>query len=254
NNARDSVSHTAHPEISCHLSPFTANDGFKTAHPALRGPNFAHLVIRDNGRGITKDNLHKIFEPFFTTKDIGKGTGLGLAMVYGAIQSHGGLIEAISDGATGTAFHIYLPLYKDDDVQSETVHNNLCQGQGETILLVDDEESVCITMGRVLKRLNYTVLTAANGEEALQRFKDHQHEIDLIFTDIIMPNMGGIQLAKSIRQLDADVPVIFSTGYSKDLVMTTENQLHHSAIIDKPFSFMKVSQLIRKMIEYRTTG
>ncbi len=246
NNARDAVSDEKHPKICCRLSAFIPTDEFHTNHPDLNGVRFAELIIRDNGSGISHELMDKIFEPFFTTKGVGEGTGLGLAMVYGAIQSHGGMIEAKSVPGEGTAFCVYLPL-KEGTENVEKDDSTIVHGHGETILLVDDEESMRTTTEEVLASLGYKVISAGNGEEALQVFRAHQNDISLVITDIVMPKVGGVELAKSLRKLD-DTPIIFATGYDKGQAMSAEDQVDQSIIISKPFSFEKLSQIIRSML------
>jgi len=247
NNARDAVSDVEHPKISCRLRPFESTDEFHKNHPELNDVRFAELIIRDNGSGISSDLISKIFEPFFTTKGIGEGTGLGLAMVYGAIQSHGGMIEAKSVVGEGTSFYIYLPL-KEDAEDLEIDESVITQGHGETILLVDDEESMRNTTVEVLESLGYKVLSARDGEEALQIFIAHQNIISLVITDIVMPKVGGVDLAKSIRKFANNTPIIFATGYDKGQAIAAEDQVDLSVIISKPFSFEILSQLIRRML------
>jgi len=249
NNARDAVFYVSQPKISCALKSFVATADFVKAHPDIKDKNFAELIVGDNGQGIEAAHLEKVFEPFFTTKGVGEGTGLGLAMVYGAIKSHGGVIEVESKKGVGTTFHVYLPLTEnvEDLVQQEA--SDISQGRGETILLVDDEEDMRITSGEVFRDLGYQVLTAGDGEEALQTFRDHRKDIRLIISDVVMPKMGGADLAKAIRQLDKKLPIIFATGYAKDQAMPAEEQVELSTIISKPFSYKKLSQLIRRLID-----
>ncbi|NWF39413.1 PAS domain S-box protein [Mariprofundus sp. NF] len=246
-NASHAVSGTAQPQISCSLAHYVATDAFIDAHPDLHGLHFARLTVQDNGCGITKDHLDKVFEPFFTTKGVGEGTGLGLAMVYGAMQSHEGVIEIESEVGVGTAFHVYLPL-KEKGESPEPETNSVIEGQQETILLADDEADLRSTTAEVLSSLGYQVLEAGDGEQALEIFKTHQETIDLILTDIVMPKMGGVDLARSIRQLDLEVPIIFATGYDREHVLTAEDQIDNSEIIGKPFSFEELSQLIRNKL------
>jgi len=250
NNARDAVALADQPRIACRLSLFVVTKAFKKAYPDNKNKELALLTVSDNGSGIKPEYLQKIFEPFFTTKGVGEGTGLGLAMVYGAVQSHGGIIEVESECGKGTVFRIYLPLTKKGAhpaaLQQEAA---AIQGRGEVILLVDDEESMRDTTGEVLESLGYRVLSAGDGEQALQIFTAHRHEIRLVMTDIVMPKMGGLDLARCIRELDHDMPIIFATGYDKEQVVSAGKLLHHSIIFNKPFSFARLSQSIRNMIE-----
>jgi len=248
NNARDAVSDVNRPKVSCQLRPFHASEEFKQTHPEIQGTQFAKLIIRDNGSGIPKDHLNKIFEPFFTTKGVGEGTGLGLSMVYGTVQSHGGYIEAESEQGSGTAFSIYLPLQDGEQEITSQKDSDITTGAGETILLVDDEESVRSTTCEVLESLNYKVITASDGEQAMALFIAHQKEIDLILTDIVMPKLGGIDLAKSIRLLNQDVPIILATGYDKKLAIASADRIDHSIIVNKPFSIETLSISMQKMI------
>ena len=250
NNARDAVADVSEPVIDCVLDTYSATDEFREKHPDLEEDRFAHLTVRDNGSGISEAKLDKIFDPFFTTKGVGTGTGLGLSMVYGAIQSHGGAIEVESQPVEGTAFHIYLPLEteKAEEVEIEEAIVAV-EGHGETILLVDDDESMRSATAAVLTSLSYKVMEADGGEDALEMFSAHQDNIDLILTDVVMPKVGGVDLAKSIRLLDKNVPVIFATGYDKDQAMSSDDQVTQSIVVNKPFSVVKLSQLIRRMIK-----
>ena len=248
NNARDAVFYVSQPKISCNLKLFVPTADFVKAHPDMKGKRFAQLTVADNGRGIDAGHLEKVFEPFFTTKGVGEGTGLGLAMVYGAVHSHGGIIEVESEKGVGTAFYVYLPLTEEveDSVQKDA--GGITRGRGETILLVDDEQEMRITSAEVFKDLGYQVLVAGDGEEALQIFRAHQHDIRLVISDVVMPNMGGVDLAKAIRRLDKKVPIIFATGYAKDQAMSAEDQVEQSIIISKPFSYIKLSHTMRRLI------
>jgi len=249
NNARDAVSHVSHPTIHFSLKPFIATDDFIKRHPDIKGGRFAQLIISDNGSGISEMHMNKVFEPFFTTKEVGEGTGLGLAMVYGAVQSHGGIIEVEGGKGTDTAFHVYLPLTEEAGNSLQESEKTAIQGRGETILLVDDEESMRDTTGEVLNSLGYKVLMAGDGEQALQIFMAHQDDISLLITDIVMPNMGGIDLAKSTRLLNRKVPIIFATGYARDQAMSAGDPIEKSIVIGKPFQIAKLSQMIRKLID-----
>ncbi len=215
-------------------------------HSDLQGDKFARLVISDNGTGIPESHMDKVFEPFFTTKGVGDGTGLGLAMVYGSIINHGGLIEVESAEGEGTTFSIYLPLCAERRGVKEIEKNAIVQGQGETILLVDDEVEMRRTIGEVLRNMGYQVLEAADGEQAMECFMTNNP--DLIVTDVVMPNMGDFELAQSIRQINDTVPVIFCTGYDNN-ALDHNYHLEGSETISKPFSFDILSQSIRGLLE-----
>lgn len=249
NNACHAVSGVVKPNITCSLSHYVANDEFVQAHPDLSGTHFAHLTVRDNGCGITNEHLNKVFEPFFTTKGAGEGTGLGLAMVYGSIQTHGGAVEVETEPGKGTAFHVYLPLNKVEVEKVQEVKTEVMPGCQETILLVDDEIDIREITGEVLRAIGYKVIKASDGQEALQLFKEKQNEIDLVISDVVMPIMGGDKLAKSIWLLDKKVPFIFVTGYDKGQAIFSEDQMDQCIIVNKPFTAVELSRSIRRMIE-----
>lgn len=249
NNARDAVEGCVQPQICCVLRPFVATEQFKKAHPELRGEHFSRLEIKDNGEGISREHLNKIFEPFFTTKNVGKGTGLGLAMVYGAVQSHGGALEVVSEAKQGSTFTIYLPLKEGEDEQIAQDQGAVVEGNGQLILLVDDENSMRETTSEVLESLGYKVLTAADGQEALTLFTAQQQDIKLILTDIVMPQVGGVDLAKSVRLLNKSVPIIFTTGYDMQQAIESMEDIEHCQVIHKPFSFEELSQLMVKLLK-----
>ena len=245
-NARDAVAGSPQPKITCSLSPFTASDAFLDLHPELHNTHFARLTVRDNGCGITRNKLNHIFEPFFTTKEVGKGTGLGLAMVEGSIKTHGGTVEVESEADSGTAFHVYLPLSEQQQTMEERVRAAPLNGKAETILLVDDEETLRTVISEVLESLGYTVLQAGNGKDALSIVASQQ--INLVITDIIMPEMGGIELAHEIRKLQKSTPIIFVTGYDREQALVMSEEIKHSLILNKPFEFESLSQTIRKLL------
>jgi len=248
NNARDAVAGTDRPAITIKLREWKADDEFLHAHPDLTGDRFALLTVEDNGSGIHESYMNNIFEPFFTTKEVGQGTGLGLAMVYGSVQSHGGVVEVDSEEGKGTSVHVYLPLLDNEEVSSFPKDaGETYQGHGETILLADDEAHVRQTNKNVLESLGYHVLEASNGEEAFAVFSGNQDVIALLILDVVMPQMGGVETAERIRELSPGIPIIFATGYDKDEV--TPQQLPHSMVLSKPFSVNALSLQIRNLLD-----
>ncbi len=248
NNAVDAVANTPHPKIHCTLTPFEADEPFRKKHPELSGNLFACISVHDNGRGIPGKQLDKIFEPFFTTKEVGKGTGLGLAMLYGAIQTHGGVVEVESNVDIGSLFRVYLPLNRDAPEVATETNETGSMGRGETILLVDDEDDVRSTTSEVLNMMGYHVVEASDGEEALDIFKTKQEHIDLIISDIIMPKMGGTALLKAVLQRDEKIPFILVSGYDKDNVIDKKSDF---PVLNKPFDFDELSRLIQGLIHKR---
>jgi len=248
NNASHAVSSVKRPRIKCALSHFIANHAFVREHADLVGVSFARLSVSDNGCGISDAHMNKVFEPFFTTKSVGEGTGLGLAMVHGAIQTHGGVVEVESEVGKGTDFHVYLPLDDAETMPIEEQVQEAVRGQHETVLLVDDEPTMRETVGEVLTSMGYTVLEAADGDQALQLFKEKQQDIDLVISDIVMPVMGGIEAVQQMRLLNGSLPVVLMTGYDKNQSVASTDQIDGAVVLSKPFSFDLLSHTLRTLL------
>jgi len=253
NNARNAVEGISQPSINITLSTYNVDEDFVQQHPYFKIGNYALLSIQDNGCGIPDEHLEHLFEPFFTTKEVGKGTGLGLSMVFGAVKRHQGFIEVLSHENQGSTFQVYIPLLEE---QTSTAHVENKQalttkGQGELILLVDDEPMVLEMGADVLESLGYRVLQASNGLEAVDIFSTHQHEIALVITDIVMPKLGGMETAKRIRQIQPDIKIIFSTGYDPDSTLTQNILANHEIILSKPYHINDLSAEITKALDHK---
>jgi len=247
NNARDAVEGAQHPEITVTLALFHADETFIKSQSDFPKGLYARLSVKDNGCGISKQHLEHLFEPFFTTKEQGKGTGLGLAMVFGAVKSHRGRIIVDSVDGVGSTFHIYLPLVEQAsmDFDAGMRQQLAAEGHGETILFADDQQQVLTTGEEVLKSLGYRVLTATDGQQAVELFEAHTEEIDLCILDIIMPVMDGSRAAQRMRQIKPQVKIIFSTGYDKFSRVNMVNE----TVISKPFPIEEMSRLIRQQLD-----
>jgi len=249
NNACDAVAESENPHIHISLDRFKADDAFRNAHPEMAFDLFARISIHDNGHGIPEQILENIFEPFFSTKEEGKGSGLGLSMVYGGVQTHGGVIDVESGEKNGSTFHLYFPLADAVEVE-DTVENKSGQellGNGEIILLVDDELTVYEAGAEVLEELGYRVLVANNGKDGLQLFEKHHSIIQLVITDVVMPEVNGIDMAKAIRKIIPEMPFIFLTGYDKEL-FTSNEILKNNVLLTKPLSIPEMSQNIQQLL------
>ena len=255
NNARDAMEGVRLPCIHIGLHRFVADQSFTDAHPDTTSKEFAHIEISDNGCGIREEYLRHIFEPFFTTKEVGKGTGLGLSMAYGAVQSHDGILEVESQLGKGTTFHIWLPLTGPESTTATTreADTEAVRGEGETILLVDDEATVVETEKAILENLGYSVLTAGDGNEAVQAYQNNSN-IDLLLMDVVMPNMSGPEAARVIRSINPDVKIIFATGYDRYNTKLGKQNLQSEIIISKPFSIGQLSRLVRDVLEGKPTA
>jgi len=247
NNARDALEDVASPCITTRLEAFHADAAWTEHHAEVSPGLYAHLSVADNGCGISEQQVEHLFEPFFTTKDVGKGTGLGLAMVFGAIKTHHGFVDVESIEGKGSTFHVYLPLPEPKEVValSATDDGEVREGEGETILLADDEQHIIETGKEVLESLGYQVLTARNGQQAVELFKANADAIDLCLFDIVMPVMGGDQASHKIRQMNPEMKIIFATGYDKN----TQDHLEGEAVLSKPFSVVEMSQVIRQQLD-----
>ncbi len=253
NNAKDAVENIRDGKIICSLKPYSADMDFRLRYPTCEGHEFACLSISDNGCGIRKEVMDRVFEPFFTTKEVDKGTGLGLAMVYGAVQNHQGAIEVESVFGQGTAFNIYLPLAPvsvSSEAEEETVPSfEPAMGQSELILIVDDEEQLREVIKAVLQKLGYRVLTAVDGMAAVKLYKEHANQIDLVILDVVMPKMGGVEAARLIRQSNPRVPIMFATGYDKEQALKAQQEVANSLVLNKPFSVESLSQTIKQLLD-----
>jgi len=251
NNAKDALSTTQEPEIRVILKPLDEAMYLREKHPDLEG-KWLYLCVCDNGEGISQQNLVHIFEPFFTTKEQGKGTGLGLAMCYGAIKSHGGMIEVESAPKLGTSFHIYLPLEVSvQEKQQQNAHFQGLTGNAETILIVDDDKALRLAHQSALENLNYKVLLAEDGLEAIKIYAQKKAQIDLVMMDSMMPNMDGIKAAQHILMMDKHAKIFFATAYEKNgttgrwLTQGAE-ELQSIRRLQKPFTIEQLCQVIRE--------
>jgi CheY-like chemotaxis protein len=219
------------------------------ARPGL----FACLSVSDTGGGIPPEILPRIFEPFFTTKEVGKGTGLGLATIFGIVQQHQGWINVQSELGRGTTFRVYLPRQTTAaDTEFFWSSPASMPGGRETILLVEDELAVRSSVRIALTRLGYRVLEAADGEEALALWKQHQDEVRLLLTDLVMPGeINGKDLAGQLLQQNPQLKVIYASGYSAEVAGTDLLLEERVNFLSKPFKADELAQTIRNRLDER---
>ena len=205
------------------------------------------LTVSDTGVGMDAKTLEHIFEPFFTTKELGKGTGLGLASVYGIVKGHDGYIDVESRLGNGTAFKIYLLASDKKTPEKTRTVNDIVKGTG-TILLVDDEDSVLDIGQRFLKFMDYEVLTARSGNEAVEIYQKYHTSIDLVILDMIMPKMGGDEVFDHLKKINPKVKVLLSSGYSinNEVAQILEKGC---TFIQKPFDIKQLSQSIHEILK-----
>lgn len=215
---------------------------------SLEPGRFAKISITDTGMGMDEPTRQRIFDPFFTTKEIGRGTGLGLASAYGIVKNHGGIITVYSEPGQGTAFNIYLPASDKEAQEDVVIEKKIIQGS-DTILLVDDEKMIIDVGKAILEKLGYRVIVAAGGMQAVETILNKGDEIDLVILDLIMPGFDGSKTFDRIREIQPDIPVMLSSGYSINGQATEILKRGASGFIQKPFQISEFSIAIRKILD-----
>jgi signal transduction histidine kinase/CheY-like chemotaxis protein len=222
--------------------------------PHARPGSFVRLTVSDTGKGIPPENLPHIFEPFFTTKDVGKGTGLGLATVFGIIQQHQGWINVYSETGRGTTFHIYLPRLTQTSARQAAAQAalNSAMGGNETILLVEDDAALRTTVSKALTKLGYQVLEVASGAQALEIWPAQRDKIDLVLTDLVMPGgMSGLELGQRLQSENPKTKIIYTSGYSAELVSKDFPMTEGVNFLSKPFPVPALARTIQAALEKR---
>ncbi len=222
-------------------------------HPEAKAGEYVLLAVSDTGTGMDKATLERIFEPFFTTKEMGRGTGLGLATVYGVVKQHGGFIYVYSELGKGTAFRLYFPRCEGTpDAAEEKSTVGLRRGS-ELILLADDHDGLLQSAEAMLRDLGYNVIPAHNGREAVQLFKSNADRIKLLVLDVAMPELDGPGAFKQISALRPEVPVIFTTGYMPEVVPLVAHTNKSAIMLQKPCSLKTLSQAMRSALDEAAT-
>jgi CheY-like chemotaxis protein len=249
-NARDAMPKGGKLVVA--TSPVAIDESYVEQHPEARIGPFVCLSVTDAGVGMSKETLGRIFEPFFTTKEVGKGTGLGLATVYGIVKQHQGWVEVNSEPGVGTTFRVYLPATnKSAEAAAEkALSNSAIKGGDETILLVEDEPVLRELARVILKDYKYRVLEAATGVEALKVWDQHNGRIDLLLTDMVMPEgMTGRELAEELKIRKPDLKVIYTSGYSSD-VMGGDMGLRDTMFLQKPYPPPMLAKTVRECLDF----
>ncbi len=234
-------------EIRLKTENVVPTNEFLASHDMHPG-RYVKISVTDTGIGMTAETRSRIFEPFFTTKEMGRGTGLGLATVYGIINGHNGFIDVDTAPGRGTSFMIYLPASCSELTQEVKEEKPLIKGT-ETILLVDDEDVIREVTREMLESLGYKVLSADSGHDAILQYKKHKERIELIILDMIMPGMNGNEAYKVLKDINPDVPIILSSGYSADGQAREMMDTGVSAFLQKPYLMQDLSFTIREVID-----
>jgi PAS domain S-box-containing protein len=210
--------------------------------------NYLKISITDTGMGMDEATQHRIFEPFFTTKEMGRGTGLGLASAYGIIKNHGGVITVESKKGAGTTFYIYLPASETKIVEEKKLHREVLKGT-ETILLVDDEDMIIDVGEQLLETMGYKVIISRGGKEAIDVYRSNKDRIDMVVLDMVMPGMGGGEAYDKMKEINPNIKVLLSSGYSIDGQATEILQRGCDGFIQKPFNLKALSQKLREILD-----
>ncbi len=246
-NARDAM-----PEggtLRIETAPVTFDQAYCSLHPEARVGEYVRLTVADTGLGMDEATQAHLFEPFFTTKEVGKGTGLGLAMVYGIVKQHEGLIEVQSQVGQGTRFDIYLPVYPAPVPERSEAQPASVPGRRETILVAEDEETVREFAQTVLEGLGYTVLLARDGLQAMKMFTANQEGIDLVILDAVMPKLSGQKAYEAMSAVRPDLPVLFITGWAAEMAALSAALSPGLPVLQKPFTVEQLGRKVREALD-----
>ena len=244
-NARDAMPDGGRLTIATRNVELDA--AYAHSHPGAVAGSYASMIVTDTGTGMTPDVQARAFDPFFTTKGVGRGSGLGLAVVHGIVEQSGARLDLVTRVGEGTTFTIHFPTVEESVTPRLPAHDHALNGSG-TILLVEDEGGVRKLARVVLERQGYTVLEAANGEEALRLLDAHSGSLDLLVTDVVMPGLDGGELARAVKEQFPAAKVIYLSGYTSDAVVRHGIQFHEVAFLQKPFSVTSLAAKVRDVL------
>jgi PAS domain S-box-containing protein len=246
-NARDAMADSGRLKLA--TKNIVLNEGFCSTHVGINPGPFVLLQVSDTGHGMDTGTIEHIFEPFYTTKEVGRGTGLGLATVYGIVNQHGGIITCESEIGRGTTFSIYFPAFSMDERLWVNRPETTAEFGTEAILLVDDEDMVRDLGVRILSKAGYTVLTANNGQNALDVFKKESSLISLVILDLIMPELGGKDCLPELLKIKPEIKVLIASGYAADAATQECVQLGAKGFVAKPFRLEELLKNVRKTLD-----
>ena len=254
-NARDAMEENGGGHLTIETENFSNKEPVLCGEDEMPAGDWVSIAVEDTGCGISKENMSRIIEPFFTTKDVGQGTGLGLATVYGIIRQTGGFLNIDSEVGKGTSFTIYLPRLSDKEVSEDTTKEVRKPEEVVTdltgtarLLLVEDEDAVRTFSTRALMNKGYEVLAAENGEAALALIEEQENKhIDLMITDVMMPDMDGPTLAKHMRESSPELRIIFISGYTEEKLK--DHMGEGISFLPKPFTLKQLAAKVKEALE-----
>lgn len=247
-NARDAIADVG--KLIIETGKTTFDEAYCADHSGFVPGDFVQLTVSDNGCGINQETLQNVFEPFYTTKDVGKGTGLGLATVYGIVKQNDGFINAYSEPDQGTIFRIYLPRYlAETEILEKKTSDTINPDGAETILLVEDEPSILRMTRMMLERMGYKVLAADTPGGAIALAREYAGQIHLLMTDVVMPEMNGLDLAGNLLALYPDLKRLFMSGYTANLIAQHGLLAEGVNFIQKPFSREQLGKKVREALD-----
>ena len=250
-NARDAM--PTGGQLVIETSNVELDEGYALTHPDAKPGLYALLAVSDTGCGMDKQTMARIFEPFFTTKEIGKGTGLGLATVYGIVRQSDGYMYVYSEAGFGTTFKVYLPVTREKALVVRSKPSATPPAGNETVLLVEDDDGLRAFIRSTLEEYGYTVLEASHGKEALAFARAFARPIDLLLSDVVMPEMGGRALAEQLAALRPEARLIFMSGYTNDIIMRHGIMEAEVEFIQKPYTIVALLTKIRDVLDQGRT-
>ncbi len=252
-NARDAIANVG--KMTIETKNICLDEAYCADHAGFIAGDYVLLAVSDDGSGMPRETLDKIFDPFFTTKRIGKGTGLGLSTVYGIVKQNDGFINVYSEPEKGTTFRIYLPRYS-GEIEAETPKDvsEIQLSRGEWVLLVEDDASILKLGGMILRDLGYTVMSTTSPTQAIQLANESAGKMDLLITDVVMPEMNGRELSEQLRILHPDLKVLFMSGYTSNVIAHRGVLEDGVYFIPKPFSKKEMAVKIREVLDDANTS
>ena len=211
--------------------------------------SYIRLSVSDTGEGMDPATIDRIFDPFYTTREVGQGTGMGLSVVHGIVESHGGFITVESEPGKGSTFHVFFPVAEKMPIDDEIEESRTLPTGNERILFVDDEKALTVIGSKMLEQLGYTVTTFTSSTVALEIFKSQQDGFDLIITDMAMPDLTGKELAAELLKVRPDIPIILCTGYSSIISKENAEEFGIREFCMKPWDMKQLAKTVRKVLD-----